>query len=255
MNKKKQKNFFSLGHGVASLSFACGLHYKVAERASNHLEFVLILTAFAAGSVDIISFAKLGGIFASAMTGNLALLGLYVARGSVLSAISSLIALFGFIAGVSMGTALTRDRVNQTAMTVLLGAQTILLFAAAVLWFFVSHRNGNLSADLLILILAIAMGLQGVVGKKINLSNIPTIVFTSTLTNIVTAVTDNLVRGKITLSTDTRRQIVSFCLYFAGALFAGLLCFFNFSIVIILPLTAIAAAFAIHFQSTASSSA
>ena len=31
-------------------------------------EWILLLTAFAAGTVDIISFATLGGVFASAMT-------------------------------------------------------------------------------------------------------------------------------------------------------------------------------------------
>jgi uncharacterized membrane protein YoaK (UPF0700 family) len=212
----------------------------------NHMEYILVLTAFAAGAIDIISFAKLGGIFASAMTGNLALLAFYIARGSVFSAIGSLIALIGFISGVSVGTLLARDRLNQKAVTILLGSQTILLLGATVLWFVVSHRNGRMSADLLILILAIAMGLQGVIGKKINLSSIPTIVFTSTLTNIVTAVTDTLARGRFSLGIDTKRQIVSFFLYFAGALAAGLMCFFDFSIVIILPFAAIAAAFLTH---------
>ena len=37
-------------------------------------EYLLLLTAFAAGSVDATSFFRLGGVFASAMTGNLALL-------------------------------------------------------------------------------------------------------------------------------------------------------------------------------------
>jgi uncharacterized membrane protein YoaK (UPF0700 family) len=222
----------------------------MSETKPGHLEFILILTAFAAGAVDIISFAKLGGIFASAMTGNLALLALYIARGSMFSALGALIALIGFITGVSAGTLLTRDRLNQKAMTILLGTQTILLFAAAILWFTVSHSNGRLSADLLILILANAMGLQAIAGKKINLSSIPTIVFTSTLTNIVISVTDVLARGKFSLPDDTKRQIVSFCSYFVGAVTAGLLSFFDFSIVITLPLAAITAAFAIHVRKT-----
>jgi uncharacterized membrane protein YoaK (UPF0700 family) len=112
----------------------------------------------------------------------------------------------------------------------------------------VSHRNGNLSADLLILILAIAMGLQAVAGKKINLSSIPTIVFTSTLTNIVISVTDLLARGKFALSSDTKRQMASFCAYFAGAVMAGLLSFFDFSIVIVLPLAAVAICLGIHIR-------
>jgi uncharacterized membrane protein YoaK (UPF0700 family) len=225
-----------------------GCNHAMSETKFHHFEIILILTAFAAGSVDIISFAKLGGIFASAMTGNLALLGLYLARGAIFSAFGALIALIGFIAGVSFGTLLTRDRLNQKAITVLLAAQTIILFVAAILWFTVSHRNGRPSADLLILILAIAMGLQAVAGKKINLSSIPTIVFTSTLTNIVISVTERLARGKFSLHGDTKRQLGSFCAYLAGAVIAGLLSFFNFSMVIGLPLAAVAISLGIHHR-------
>jgi uncharacterized membrane protein YoaK (UPF0700 family) len=221
---------------------------RMSETKLNHFEIILILTAFAAGSVDIISFAKLGGIFASAMTGNLALLGFYLAQGAIFSAFGALLALLGFIAGVSLGTLLTRDRLNQKAITILLAVQTLLLFAAAILWFAAAHRSGRPSADLLILILAIAMGLQAVTGKKINLSSIPTIVFTSTLTNIVISVTERLARGAFSLQEDTKRQMASFCAYFAGAVIAGLLCFFNFNIVIILPLAAVAMSLVIHFR-------
>jgi uncharacterized membrane protein YoaK (UPF0700 family) len=220
----------------------------MSESKPDHFEILLILAAFAAGSVDIISFAKLGGIFASAMTGNLALLGLYVGRGAIFSVFGALMALLGFIAGVSMGTLLTRDRLNQKAITILLAVQTLLLFAAAILWFLLSHRAGGLAADLLILILAGAMGLQAVTGKKINLSSIPTIVFTSTLTNIVVSVTEHLARGKFSLQNDTKRQMASFCSYFAGAVIAGLLSFFNFGIVITLPLAVVAMSLLIQIR-------
>jgi uncharacterized membrane protein YoaK (UPF0700 family) len=220
----------------------------MSETKPYHFEVVLLLTAFAAGAVDVTSFAKLGGIFASAMTGNLALFALYIASFRLFSAIGTLIALAGFITGVSLGTLLTRDRLNQKAITILLGVETSLLLAAAALWFVAPHRSGCLPADFLILILAIAMGLQGVIGKKINLSSIPTIVFTSTLTNIVTSVTHSLARGEFSLSSDTKRQMTSFGLYFAGAFTAGLLSFCNLGMVILLPLAAIAAAFAIHLQ-------
>ncbi len=200
------------------------------------LEFVLPLAAFASGSVDIISFAQLGGIFASAMTGNLAFLAFYSAAGSLYSAIGALLALFGFSLGASAGTMLSSGRGNHKAISVLLVTETVLLSAAALLWFFASHRNGCLSADVLILILSGAMGLQSICGKKINLSNIPTVVFTSTLTNIVIAVTDFFACGKPGLPTETKRQIISLCVYFIGAFTAGLFTFFNLSFIIFLPL-------------------
>lgn len=67
--------------------------------------WILFATAFAAGAVDIIGFAKLGGVFASAMTGNFALLAYHIAQGNTLSAIGSVIALLGFVSGcLSVGS-------------------------------------------------------------------------------------------------------------------------------------------------------
>jgi uncharacterized membrane protein YoaK (UPF0700 family) len=212
------------------------------ETTPRHLEYILGLTAFAAGSVDIISFTKLGYIFASAMTGNLAFLALYIAKGSLYSAIGSLIALLGFITGGAAGTLLTRDRLNHTAITILLACETILLLAAVLLWFYASHVNGRPSTDLLILLLSTAMGLQSITGKKINLSGIPTIVFTSTLTNIVIAIATSLASRRFTLATDTKRQIASFSLYFFGAFAAGVMVLFDLKALILLPAAAVATA-------------
>lgn len=219
------------------------MNFSAAKRDPR--EYVLVLTAFAAGSVDVIGYTKLGGIFASAMTGNVALLGLYIAEHSLYSAIGSFIALMGFVAGGAIGTLLTRETPNSGAIAILLSIETLLLAAAALLWFHATHRNGLLSTDVLILILSIAMGLQSICGKKINLSNIPTVVFTSTLTNIVIAVTDALSRGKTALPEDTKRQLASFFGYFAGAFLAGLLTFFDVKIIIFLPLAITAAALTI----------
>jgi uncharacterized membrane protein YoaK (UPF0700 family) len=59
----------------------------------HQVEWILFCTAFAAGAVDIIGFANLGGVFPSAMTGNFALLAYHVAQGNTRSAIGSVIAL------------------------------------------------------------------------------------------------------------------------------------------------------------------
>jgi uncharacterized membrane protein YoaK (UPF0700 family) len=210
-----------------------------------YLEYVLGLTAFAAGPVDIISFTKLGGIFASAMTGNLAFLGLYLARGSVIAAIGSMIALAGFVAGGAAGTLLCRDRHNERSVKILLADEVFLLALFAVAAVVLPHAMGSLTNYVLIILLSVAMGLQSILGKKINLSNIPTIVFTSTLTNIVIAVTERLASGKRHLPKDTWRQMLSFILYFLGALCAGFLVYVHSGAVVALPLVAVAAAFVI----------
>jgi len=209
------------------------------EKPPAYLEYVLGLTAFAAGAVDVISFVRLGGIFASAMTGNLAFLGIYLARFSFYSAIGSGIGLVGFIVGCGVGNVLTRGRSRSAALNTLLGIEFLLLLAVVLLWFPVGHRNGSLAADVLISLLAVAMGLQSIVGKKINLSNIPTVVFTSTLTNLVIGLTDALAAERFVLPVDTRRQATSFFLYFFGALIAGILAYLKIPVLVMLPAGAI----------------
>jgi uncharacterized membrane protein YoaK (UPF0700 family) len=102
----------------------------------NRVEWILFCTAFAAGAVDIIGFANLGGVFASAMTGNFALLAYHVARGNTLSAIGSVTALAGFVMGCVIGFSVRRGRPERLTINLLLGTETglLLLFAGSVLW-------------------------------------------------------------------------------------------------------------------------
>ncbi|MDE8345723.1 MAG: YoaK family protein [Acidocella sp.] len=211
----------------------------LSEPTTDHrLERILGLTALAAGAVDIISFARLGGVFASAMTGNLAFMGLYLARFSFIAALASLIALLGFIGGGVAGTLLGRKRAQFTALRLLLGAETCLLAATVWMWFTTAHDHASISRDTLILLLSLAMGVQSIIGKRVNLSNIPTVVFTSTLTNIVIGLTDMLASKRFAVPPDTKRQSVSFLAYFAGALVAGLCVFVNIQAIILIPVLA-----------------
>jgi len=195
--------------------------------------WILFATAFAAGAVDIIGFAKLGGVFASAMTGNFALLAYHVARGNTLSAIGSVIALLGFIAGCLIGFRLRRGRSRRTTISLLLGVETALL----LLFAFVP------AVRLQIAILAIAMGLQAVVGQITSLS---TIVFTTTLTRLIGGITDAIATRDSTGIRDIREQMTLIASYLLGALLAGVLCVHEVSAVVFLPLTGVAVALIAH---------
>src|ERR1700716_951807 len=100
------------------------------------VEWILFATAFAAGAVDIIGFTNLGGVFASAMTGNLALLAFHIAQGNARSAIGSVIALVGFVVGCVIGFMLRRGRSGRATVSLLLGTETalLLLFASNAMW-------------------------------------------------------------------------------------------------------------------------
>src|SRR5450631_3992327 len=96
-----------------------------------HSELILLLTAFAAGAVDIISFATLGGVFAGAMTGNFALLAYYVAQSDSQSAMGSVVALSGCVLGCALGILQRRSRAQGQALSLLLTTEAgLLLFFA-----------------------------------------------------------------------------------------------------------------------------
>lgn len=208
-----------------------------------HIEAILLLTAFAAGTVDVISFANLGGVFASAMTGNFALLAYYVAQSDSQSAMGSVIALSGFVVGCAVGVLQRRGRPQQQALSLLLFSETALLlfFAIYALWTpHVLHGRGN---DLQIALLSVAMGLQAVLGQTISLT---TIVFTTTLTKLVGTLAGSIADGDTSALREMKMQSSVVFSYLFGALLSGALIVRKADGVALLPVIAVASALVVH---------
>jgi len=202
-----------------------------------------MLTAFAAGTVDIISFATLGGVFASAMTGNFALLAYYVAQSDSQAAMGSVVALIGFAVGCAVGVLLRRGRAQEQALNLLLAAEAglLLFFALYALW--TPHAAHAPSDHLQILLLAIAMGLQAVIGQSISLT---TIVFTTTLTKLVGTIADSIANGDVSGLKDVKIQSAVVVSYLFGALLSGALIVRKMDEVVLLPFIGVALALAMH---------
>jgi uncharacterized membrane protein YoaK (UPF0700 family) len=186
-------------------------------------ELILLLTAFAAGAVDIISFATLGA-FASAMTGNFALLAYYVAQSDSQAAMGSVVALIGFAVGCALGVLQRRGRAQEQALNFLIASE----------------------AGLLLLLLAVAMGMQAVVGQTIGLT---TIVFTTTLTKLVGTIADSIANGDVSGLKDVKIQSSVVVSYLFGALLSGALIVRKVEEVVLLPFIGVALAFVIHRRS------
>src|SRR5450755_1682633 len=185
------------------------------EKSSfTHIEAMLLLTAFAAGTVDVISFATLGGVFASAMTGNFALLAYYVAQSDAQQAMGSVIALSGFVLGCALGVLQRRSRAQGQALSLLLTTEAglLLFFAFYAMW--IPHVVHAPSVHLQILLLAVAMGVQAVIGQTISLT---TIVFTTTLTKLVGTIADSLANGDALGLKDVKIQSAVVVSYLFGA--------------------------------------
>jgi uncharacterized membrane protein YoaK (UPF0700 family) len=212
----------------------------------NAVERILLLTAFAAGSVDVISFATLGGVFASAMTGNFAVLAYYVAESDSQAAMGSIVALSGFVVGCAIGVLQRRSRPQSQALTLLLGSETALLLFFALYAMWTPHVAHAPSDHLQILLLAVAMGLQAVAGQTISLT---TIVFTTTLTKLVGTVADSIANGDTLGLKELRIQSSVVVSYLFGALLSGALIVHKAQMVVVLPFLGVVIAFALHMKS------
>jgi uncharacterized membrane protein YoaK (UPF0700 family) len=207
------------------------------------IESILLLTAVAAGAVDVISFASLGGVFASAMTGNFALLAYYVARSDSQAAMGSVIALSGFVTGCVLGVFQRRGRAPDDALARLLAGEAGLLLFFGLYAFWTPHAQHAPSDHLQILLLAVAMGIQSVIGQTISVT---TIVFTTTLTKLVVKIADSMASGDSLGLEDVKMQSAVVVTYLFGALLAGALIVRGEDIVVLLPFIGVALGFAVH---------
>jgi uncharacterized membrane protein YoaK (UPF0700 family) len=217
-----------------------------AEPVLNSIEWMLLLTAFAAGAVDIISFATLGGVFASAMTGNFALLAYYVAQSDSQSAVGSVVALTGFAVGCAVGVLQRRGRPQEQALDRLLTGEAGLLLFFAIYAMWTPHIAHAPSDHLQILLLAVAMGLQAVIGQTISLT---TIVFTATLTKLVGTIADSIANGDMSGLKDVKIQSAVVVSYLFGALLSGAMVVRKIEEVVLLPFIGVALAFWMHRRS------
>jgi uncharacterized membrane protein YoaK (UPF0700 family) len=209
----------------------------------NPVETVLLLTAFSAGTVDVISFASLGGVFASAMTGNFALLAYYIAQRDALGAMGSIVALSGFVLGCAFGVWQRRGRTQHQALTLLLITEAALLLFFALTSLMTPRVPHAPSDHLHILLLAVAMGFQAVIGQTISQT---TIVFTTTLTKLVGTIADSIANRDNLGLKDLKIQISVVVSYLFGALLAGALIVHKVEVVVLLPFAGVACALGIH---------
>ena len=80
-------------------------------------EIMLVLLACVAGSVDVMSYYRLGNIFTANMTGNTILLGLSIGQGNVASSLQRIAALAGFFTGALIGAYIIENKKKDGRIT------------------------------------------------------------------------------------------------------------------------------------------
>ena len=181
---------------------------------------LMILLTIVTGIVNAVAYLKLGHVFVANMTGNVVFLGFAAAGASGLSVIGSLLALACFLPG---GVAASRlaarlgdDRLRQlrvaTAVQVVFCSGAILVAALA------GHDLGTGTRYTLIVLLALAMGVQNATARRLAVADLTTTVLTLTLTGI--AADSRLGGGS---GAKAGRRVLSVTAMLLGALVGALL--------------------------------
>lgn len=155
-----------------------------ARRLQPTVEWTLVVLTVVSGLIDAVTFVGLNQVFVANMTGNVALLGFAMAGTSGLSAAASLASLLAFLGGALLGGhlhGLLGER-RRAWLATALGLQSALVVAATVLSVLVRpHHHQDYS---LVVLLALAMGLQGATARRLAVPDLTTTVVTQTLTGL-----------------------------------------------------------------------
>jgi uncharacterized membrane protein YoaK (UPF0700 family) len=194
---------------------------KRAARSIRHpLARALLVLTFTTGLVDAVSFLGLGHVFTANMTGNIVFLGFGIAGSGGLPVLAPLISLGSFLLGSGGGGVLAerfggrhREHVARA-----LAIEVSLLAVAAALAAAVEVRPNAASGDVVIALLAFAMGVRNATVRHIGVSDLTTTVLTMTLTGLAA---DSPLAGSS--GKGSTRRIASVLAMFSGALAGALL--------------------------------
>lgn len=162
----------------------------IADPRHGPLPGLLLLLTMLTGVVDAVSILRLGRVFVANMTGNVVFVGFALGGAPGFSLAASLIALAGFLFGAAAGGAAAGARSGWTAghrgrlLFAGVGTELTLLTAALVVALSSGSALPAASRDVLAALLAVAMGVQNAVARRLAVPDLTTTVLTMTLTGI-----------------------------------------------------------------------
>ena len=160
---------------------------KLAARSIQHpLTRALLVLTFTTGLVDAVSYLGLGRVFTANMTGNVVFLGFGIAGAGGLPVVAPLVSLGAFLLGAGGGGVLA-DRIGDHLpqhFARALAVEVSLIGVAAVLAAAVDIRPNAFSSDVVIALLAFAMGFRNATVRRVGVPDLTTTVLTMTLTGL-----------------------------------------------------------------------
>jgi uncharacterized membrane protein YoaK (UPF0700 family) len=146
----------------------------------------LVVLTFTAGLVDAASFLGLGHVFTANMTGNVILLGFGIAGAAKLPVLAPVISLGGFLLGAGAGGHLAARLAHRRSahLAAALAVEAALIGVATILTAVIDIHVAGASGDIVIAVLASAMGVRNATTRRIAVPDMPTTVLTGTLTSL-----------------------------------------------------------------------
>lgn len=232
--------------------------------SANRRDSLVLLLAWAAGSVDAIGYFGLDHVFTANMTGNMVLLGLALGQGHVLDVLRNLVALLGFVLGIGVGALVgegsgsaSREGDWDNRVTRIVVLETAALAAFTLAWHLSAMTHEGRAMELLILLSSLAMGLQSAGVRRLKLPGVATTYVTGTMTFLFTGLTTRFhqtlrtgsvlgaFRETFRWNHQTRIQASVLVIYGFSAVLSGLFQIHLPALVAVTPLVALMAVFLI----------
>jgi uncharacterized membrane protein YoaK (UPF0700 family) len=186
-----------------------------ADRSHGPLPVFLVCLTVVTGLVDAFSYLRLGHVFVANMTGNVVFLGFALAGVGEISIVASLLAVLTFALGAAVGGRLAADRaVHRGHLLAAASAVQAGLVLVASIIASTAGAHGSAVQLTLVGLLALAMGGQNAVVRRLAVPDLTTTVLTLTVTGLVADTTSRSVRA---------RRLISVLAMLAGALTGGVL--------------------------------
>ncbi len=193
----------------------------MSESSTRHpLARALLILTFTTGVVDAVSYLGLGHVFTANMTGNIVLLGFGIAGSGGLPVLSPIVSLAAFLLGAAIGGRLAMGSVRRHPehLARALAIEVGMVGAAALLALAIDVRPGQLSGNLVIALLALAMGVRNSTVRRIGVADLTTTVLTMTLTGL--AADSPLAGGS---GAGSLRRVIAVLAMLCGAIAGALL--------------------------------
>ena len=162
------------------------LGQRAAASIRHPLARALLVLTFTTGLVDAASYLGIGHVFTANMTGNIVFLGFGITGAGGLPVLAPMVSLAAFLVGAGAGGVLASklSAHHPRHVATALATETVLVGAAAVVSAAIDIRPNSVSGDVVIALLALAMGVRNTTVRKIGVPDLTTTVLTMTLTGL-----------------------------------------------------------------------